>query len=352
MQNLLITGGAGFIGSNFIPYYLAHNPEVHIINIDALTYAGSLDHLTEVEHHERYTFIKGDISDRGLIENLFEQYDIRGVIHFAGESHVDQSITNPEIFIRTNIIGTFNVIDVARHHWIAAPGRYKEAYKACRFHHISTDEVYGSLGQEGQFTETTAYAPNNPYSASKASSDFIVRSYHNTYGIDVVTTHGSNNYGPKQHEEKFIPLVIHKALAEAPITLHGDGTHVRDWLYVLDHCKGIALAYEKGTSGEIYNIGGRNERTILHMAQMVCDRLDIVHPRADKRSYRELITFIEDRPGNDLRYAVDATKIRTELGWHPTEDLEVGIQKTINWYLKKLNPQQTEHTSGNLAGDL
>lgn len=335
MQQLLITGGAGFIGSNFIPYYLEQNPNVHLINIDALTYAGCLDNLAEVEGHKRYTFIKGNICDRALIESLFAKYDLRGVIHFAAESHVDNSIAQPDAFIQTNIVGTFTVLEVARQHWMAAPGRYKEAYKGVRFHHISTDEVYGMLGPKGQFTEATPYAPNNPYSASKAASDLLVQSYHHTYGMNVVITHSSNNYGPKQHEEKLIPTIITKALAGQSIPLYGDGLQVRERLYVLDHCKGIALAYEKGKAGEIYNIGGINERTNLHIAQMICDQLDKVYPRDDNQSYREGISFVEDRAGHDFRYAIDPAKITAELGWKAEEPLERGIAKTIDWYLKK-----------------
>lgn len=341
MQQLLITGGAGFIGSNFIPYYLEQNPNVHLVNIDALTYAGCLDNLVEVEGHERYTFVQGDICNRKLVENVFDEYAIQGVIHFAAESHVDNSIAQPDAFIQTNIVGTFNVLEVARQHWMASPGVYKAAYKTSRFHHISTDEVYGMLGQEGQFTETTAYAPNNPYSASKAASDFLVQSYHHTYGMNVVITHSSNNYGPKQHEEKFIPTTITKALASQPIPLYGDGLQVRERLYVLDHCKGIALAYEKGKAGETYNIGGTNERTNLHMAQIICDQLDKRYPRADKRSYREWITFVDDRVGHDFRYAIDPSKIATELGWKALEPLERGIEKTIDWYVTQYKSQNT-----------
>ncbi|WP_299174905.1 dTDP-glucose 4,6-dehydratase [uncultured Allomuricauda sp.] len=334
MTNILVTGGAGFIGSNFVPYFLETNQDVHLINIDALTYAGDLKNLTEVESHGRYTFIKGDICDRKLIEKLFEKYDIHGVIHFAAESHVDNSITNPDAFMQTNILGTFNLIDVAKKHWMVSPGLYKEAYKNSRFHHVSTDEVYGTLGKEGLFMETTPYAPNSPYSASKASSDFIVRSYHHTYGMNVVTTNCSNNYGPKQHDEKLIPTIIRKALAGESIPIYGDGSNIRDWLYVLDHCKGIALAYDKGVSGETYNIGGRNERNNLYIAQTVCEILDKKHPRSEG-SYKDLITYVKDRAGHDFRYAIDASKIENDLGWEADENFESGIDKTIDWYLNK-----------------
>ncbi len=335
MTYILITGGAGFIGSNFLPYFLNGNPDVHLVNIDALTYAGNLDNLNEVASHKRYTFVQGDICDRKLIEGIFEQYDIKGVIHFAAESHVDNSITNPDAFMQTNIIGTFNLIDVAKKHWMVGPGIYKEAYKTSRFHHVSTDEVYGTLGKEGFFMETTPYAPNSPYSASKASSDFIVRSYHHTFGMNVVTTNCSNNYGPKQHDEKLIPTIIRKALAKEPIPIYGDGSNIRDWLYVLDHCKGIALAYEKGISGETYNIGGRNERNNLYIAKTVCAILDKKHPRRDKKSYEDLITYVKDRAGHDFRYAIDATKIENDLGWEADENFETGIEKTIDWYINR-----------------
>ena len=342
MANILVTGGAGFIGSNFVPYYLETRPDDHIINIDALTYAGNLENLKEVEGHSRYTFIKGDICDRKLVEKLFERYDIQAVIHFAAESHVDNSITHPDAFMQTNIIGTFNLIDVAKKHWMVGPGVYKEAYKNSRFHHVSTDEVYGTLGKEGLFHETTPYAPNSPYSASKASSDFIVRSYHHTYGMNVVTTNCSNNYGPKQHDEKLIPTIIRKALGEEAIPIYGDGSNIRDWLYVLDHCKGIALAYEKGVSGETYNIGGRNERNNVYIAQAVCEILDKKHPRPNNTSYKDLISFVKDRAGHDFRYAIDASKIENELGWEADENFETGIEKTIDWYLEKFIKKDTK----------
>ena len=345
MKHILVTGGAGFIGSNFVPYFLENNPNIHLINLDALTYAGNLDNLKEVGGAERYTFIKGDICDRNLIEKLFERFDIEGVIHFAAESHVDNSITNPDAFMQTNIIGTFNLIDVAKKHWMIGPGIYKEAYKESRFHHVSTDEVYGTLGEEGLFMETTPYAPNSPYSASKASSDFIVRSYHHTFGMNVVTTNCSNNYGPKQHDEKLIPTIIRKALSKEPIPIYGDGSNIRDWLYVLDHCKGIALAYEKGISGETYNIGGRNERNNLYIAKTVCDILDKKSPRNDSKSYHDLITYVKDRAGHDFRYAIDANKIENDLGWKADENFETGIEKTIDWYLERY----VEKESKNLA---
>jgi len=330
MKQILVTGGAGFIGSNFIPYFLETHPDVHVVNIDALTYAGDLANLVEIEDHPRYTFVKGDIVDRALIEAIFEKYDIKGVIHFAAES-------NPDAFMQTNIIGTFNLLDVAKKHWMLSPGIYKEAYSECRFHHVSTDEVYGTLGNEGLFMETTPYAPNSPYSASKASSDFIVRSYFHTFGMDVVTTNCSNNYGPKQHNEKLIPTIIRKALTGEPIPIYGDGSNIRDWLFVLDHCKGIALAYQNGISGETYNIGGRNERNNLYIATTICAILDRKSPRTNGDSYASQITYVKDRAGHDFRYAIDATKIEQDLGWKADENFETGIEKTIDWYLTKYN---------------
>lgn len=337
MKSILITGGAGFIGSNFILYFLNENPAMQIVNIDKLTYAGDLNNLRDLEGNEKYTFVEGDICDRNLIETLFNKYDFDGVIHFAAESHVDNSIASPDEFIRTNIFGTFTLIDVARNYWMEAPHKYKEQYKSCRFHHISTDEVYGTLGKTGLFMESTPYAPNSPYSASKASSDFIVRSYFHTYGMNVITTNCSNNYGPKQHDEKLIPTIIRKALAEENIPIYGDGKNIRDWLYVLDHCRGIELVYKKGSSGETYNIGGRNERNNNQIASKICEILDIKIPRKNKESYKKLITYVKDRPGHDLRYAIDATKIESELGWEADENFETGIEKTISWYLKKYN---------------
>ena len=249
-MTLLVTGGAGFIGSNFIPYFLATHNNIKVVNLDKLTYAGELSNLVEVENHPSYTFIKGDICDRSVVDTIFKDFDIKGVIHFAAESHVDNSIEQPDEFIKTNVLGTFNVIDAAKKHWMNGPFNVKKGYEASRFHHISTDEVFGSLGEEGLFTEKTPYAPNSPYSASKASSDFVVRSYFHTYGMNVVTTNCSNNYGPKQHDEKLIPTIIRNALMEHPIPIYGEGKNVRDWLYVLDHCKGIELAFFDGKNGE------------------------------------------------------------------------------------------------------
>lgn len=340
---LLITGGAGFIGSNFIPYFLEKYPHYKLLNLDLLTYAGNLENLKEVEEHPRYTFIQGNICDRELVEKLFDDYDIRGVIHFAAESHVDNSIKNPGVFVETNVNGTFTLLDVAYKYWMDSPFKYKEQYQSRitnyelpRFHHISTDEVYGSLGETGLFSETSPYAPNSPYSASKASSDMIVRSYHHTYGMDTVITNCSNNYGPKQHDEKLIPTIIRNALLGNAIPIYGDGNNIRDWLYVLDHCKGIDLVYHNGETGEVYNIGGKNERTNNYIAQQVCSILDELNPK-DNSSYKEQITYVEDRAGHDRRYAIDASKIENELGWKADENFDSGIIKTIEWYLEKYN---------------
>jgi len=334
-KNILVTGGAGFIGSNFIPYYLEAHPEVHIINLDLLTYAGDPENLKELKDNPNYTFVKGDIRNYSFLEELFNTYDFKGVFHFAAESHVDNSISGPKAFIDTNVNGTFNLIEVVRKKWMTEPFKVKPGYENHRFHHVSTDEVYGSLGATGLFTETTPYAPNSPYSASKASSDFLVRSYFHTYGLNVVTTNCSNNYGPKQHDEKLIPTIIRKALAQEPIPIYGDGKNIRDWLYVLDHCKGIALAYQQGKAGETYNIGGKNERDNLYIVDKICSLLDKRQPASNGKSYKDLISFVKDRPGHDQRYAIDATKIETELNWQADEDFESGILKTVDWYLEK-----------------
>ncbi|NOQ32280.1 MAG: dTDP-glucose 4,6-dehydratase [Helicobacteraceae bacterium] len=333
LKTLLLTGCAGFIGSNFVPYFLQKYENYNIINLDLLTYAGEEANLSEVENSERYKFIKGDICNRELVEFIFNEYDIRGVIHFAAESHVDNSIKNPGIFIETNVTGTYTLVDVAKNYWMSRPFNYKTEYEGCRFHHISTDEVYGTLGDTGLFTETTPYAPNSPYSASKASSDMIIRSYNETYGLNTVITNCSNNYGAKQHDEKLIPTIIRKALANEPIPIYGDGKNIRDWLYVLDHCKGIDLVFHDGLTSNTYNIGGRNERDNLYIVNKICEILDQKVPQDS--SYKSLITFVEDRAGHDRRYAIDATKIENELGWKAEENFESGILKTIEWYLKK-----------------
>ena len=332
-NTLLITGGAGFIGSNFIVHLLENFQDISIVNLDKLTYAGELSNLTEIANNDRYHFIKGDICDRELVEKLFQKHQFNGVIHFAAESHVDNSIKNPDAFIETNVFGTFNLLDVSKKHWMDGPNQTKSGCENNRFLHISTDEVYGTLGKTGLFTESTPYAPNSPYSASKASSDFIVRSYFHTYGMNVVTTNCSNNYGPKQHDEKLIPTIIRKAISGENIPIYGDGKNIRDWLYVLDHCKGIFLAYQTGKAGETYNIGGKNERNNLDIAHTICDALDELKPK--NTAYKEQITFVSDRPGHDFRYAIDASKIEFNLGWKADENFESGIKKTINWYLDK-----------------
>lgn len=333
---IIVTGGAGFIGSNFVPYFCEKYPDYQIINVDKLTYAGNLDNLRECEHMSNYVFEQADICDAEKMEELFTKYDVRGVIHFAAESHVDNSIKGPRAFINTNIVGTFNLLEAARKHWMDAPNKPKAGYENCRFHHISTDEVYGTLGAEGFFHETTPYAPNSPYSASKASSDFLVRAYHHTFGMNVTTSNCSNNYGPKQHHEKLIPHIIEKALNEEPLPIYGQGLNVRDWLYVLDHCKAIDLIYHNGKSGETYNIGGFNERNNITIVKTICALLDERRPRKNGAKYADLITFVQDRAGHDFRYAIDSSKLTRELGWHADENFDTGIVKTVDWYLKCL----------------
>ena len=333
-KSILITGGAGFIGSNFIPYFSRKYPNYHIINLDKLTYAGNLDNLSECSELPNYTFVQCDICDRNLVEKIFYENDVRGVIHFAAESHVDNSIKKPDIFIKTNIEGTFTLIDVAFHYWMDGPNKFKPGYEDCRFHHISTDEVYGALGKDGFFTELSPYAPNSPYSASKASSDFIVRAYNHTFGMNVTTSNCSNNYGPKQNHEKLIPHIIKQALSEEALPIYGKGENVRDWLYVLDHCKAIDLIFHKGKAGETYNVGGHNERNNITIVKTICSILDEKHPRANGQKYADLIVFVQDRAGHDFRYAIDASKLENELGWHADETFESGIIKTVNWYLK------------------
>jgi len=354
-QTILLTGCAGFIGSNFVPYFLDTYKEYNLINLDLLTYAGDLKNLKECEKNPRYKFIKGDICNRELVEFIFQEYNIKGVIHFAAESHVDNSIKTPGVFVETNVNGTFILVDVAYKNWMEKPFTYKKEYENCRFHHISTDEVYGTLTDNPNdlFTEKTPYAPNSPYSASKASSDMIIRSYVETFGLNCVITNCSNNYGPKQHDEKLIPTIIRNALQGNPIPIYGDGKNIRDWLYVLDHCKGIDLVYHKGQKGQTYNIGGRNERTNLQIVNRICEILDEVKPiknnstfniqhscnpagtRTKLESYKELISFVADRVGHDRRYAIDASKLEDELGWKADENFDTGIVKTIEWYLGK-----------------
>lgn len=329
--NILITGGAGFIGSNYV-IHLLQSTEADVYVLDKLTYAGDMRNLESVSSYSNFHFIQGDICDKDFIAEMFQKHKFDQVVHFAAESHVDNSISGPSAFIETNIVGTFNLLQAAYATWMDGPGQMKDAFKHARFLHVSTDEVYGSLGETGLFSESTAYAPNSPYSASKASSDFIVRSYFHTYQLPVVTTNCSNNYGPNQHKEKLIPTIIRKAIAGEPIPIYGDGSNVRDWLYVLDHCKGIKLAVEKGRLGETYNIGGRNERQNLYIAEKICEILDEMAPK--EKPYKEQISFVTDRPGHDFRYAIDASKIENELGWKADENFESGITKTITWYLQ------------------
>jgi len=345
-KTILITGGAGFIGSNFIPYFLENFPEYKILNLDSLTYAGDLENLSEisgVENSQNYTFIEGNICDRKLVEQIFETHEVSDVIHFAAESHVDNSIKNPEIFVQTNVNGTFVLLDVAYKYWGKnTQGDHKDTPLQGiknRFHHISTDEVYGTLGETGLFTEKTPYAPNSPYSASKASSDMLVRSYFHTYGMNTVITNCSNNYGPKQHSEKLIPTIIRKALAGEEIPIYGNGKNIRDWLYVRDHCTGIAKVFFEGKKGETYNIGGKNEKQNIDIAHIICDILDEKVPKKIKISennnkYSNQIVFVEDRAGHDFRYAIDASKLENELGWKAEETFETGIVKTVEWYLE------------------
>ena len=329
-NNILITGGAGFIGSNFVEL-VVENSQDQIYVLDSLTYAGNLKNLEAVSQKSNYTFIKGDICDVQLIDDLFKKYNFNKVVHFAAESHVDNSITGPGAFIQTNIVGTFNLLQSAYKLWMNGPNDLKNEFNEARFLHVSTDEVYGTLGETGLFLETTSYAPNSPYSASKASSDFIVRSYFHTYGMPVVTTNCSNNYGKHQHKEKLIPTIIRKAISGEVIPIYGNGKNIRDWIYVTDHCKGIKLVLDKGRLGETYNIGGRNERENLYIAHTICDLLDGLVP--SEKPYKEQMEFVQDRAGHDFRYAIDADKIESELGWKAEENFESGILKTIEWYL-------------------
>ncbi|WP_152655161.1 dTDP-glucose 4,6-dehydratase [Oceanobacillus sp. CFH 90083] len=331
---ILITGGAGFIGSNFIHYYQNKYPDRQLINVDKLTYAGSLNNLTEVENKENYHFIHGDIADINTVEAIFRDYDIEGVIHFAAESHVDRSIDDASPFIHTNVVGTLNLLQAARADW-EAKGELPER----RFHQISTDEVYGSLEGSGKFTEKTPYDPRNPYSASKAGANFLVQSFGHTYGMNVIISSCSNNYGPRQHEEKLLPTIIRHALANEPIPIYGDGKNIRDWLFVEDHCKAIDMIYHHGKVMEVYNVGGNNEQENLTITQLICQLLDDRRPDLLQayhlEHFSDLITFVEDRKGHDKRYAIDAGKIQKELGWQPEIDLENGLRKTVEWYLQK-----------------
>ena len=329
-MTLLVTGGAGFIGSNFVHVWLRGHDE-RIVNLDKLTYAGNLANVREWANDPRHVFVKGDIGDRALVQALLAEHQPRAVLNFAAESHVDRSIHGPGDFIQTNIVGTFHLLECVRDYW---SGLSNERQQAFRLLHVSTDEVYGSLAPaDPAFAETHAYQPNSPYSASKAASDHLVRAWHHTYGLPVLTTNCSNNYGPYHFPEKLIPLVIHHALAGKPLPIYGDGQQVRDWLYVEDHCRAIARVLEAGRVGETYNIGGWNEKPNLDVVHTLCDTLDRLRPRSDGQSYRSQITFVKDRPGHDRRYAIDARKIERELGWRPQETFESGIRQTVAWYL-------------------
>ena len=332
-KTYLVTGGAGFIGSNFIPYYLDNNPDHHLVNLDLLTYAGNLANLSEVTENAHYHFVKGDIRANGLVNKLFVEYDFAGVFHFAAESHVDNSITGPAAFIDTNINGTFNLLEVARKHWLKGPGEFLPGKENNRFLHVSTDEVYGDLGNDDPaFCETTPYAPSSPYAASKASADHLVRAWHRTYGLPVLITNCSNNYGPYQFPEKLIPLVIIKALAGEDIPIYGSGENIRDWLYVGDHAHALLEVLKKGAIGKTYNIGGENERSNINLVKDICILLDDLVPR-NHTSYQEQISFIKDRPGHDRRYAMNITRITNDLGWSPRTKASTGLAQTVKWYI-------------------
>jgi dTDP-glucose 4,6-dehydratase len=328
-KTLIITGGAGFIGSHAVRFFVNKYPDYHIVNLDKLTYAGNLENLTDIDTKSNYVFEKADITDTGRIKEIFEKYRPDGIIHLAAESHVDRSIANPMEFIMTNIVGTVNLLNAARALW-------KDSFDGKRFYHVSTDEVYGSLGSEGYFTETTAYDPRSPYSASKASSDHLVRAYHHTYGLPVALSNCSNNYGPNHFPEKLIPLAINNIKNSKPVPVYGKGENVRDWLYVLDHARAIDLIFHKGKNGETYNIGGNNEWTNIDLIRLLCRIMDKKLQREPGTS-EKLITFVKDRAGHDLRYAIDSTKLQRELGWAPSLQFEEGLEKTVDWYLSNEN---------------
>jgi dTDP-glucose 4,6-dehydratase len=329
-MTILVTGGAGFIGSNFVIDWLAHNDEP-VVNLDKLTYAGNLQNLTSLEGDSRHHFVRGDIGDGALVARLLAEHKVRAVLNFAAESHVDRSIEGPGAFIQTNIVGTFNLLEAVRAYW---NGLDEQAKADFRFLHVSTDEVYGTLESDAPaFTEQHRYEPNSPYSATKAASDHLVRAYHHTYGLPVLTTNCSNNYGPYHFPEKLIPLVIHNALAGKPLPIYGDGQQIRDWLYVTDHCSAIRRVLEDGRLAETYNVGGWNEKANIDVVRTLCAILDELQPRADGASYATQMTFVKDRPGHDRRYAIDAGKLKRELGWRPAETFDTGIRKTVEWYL-------------------
>jgi dTDP-glucose 4,6-dehydratase len=332
VQNVLVTGGAGFIGSNFIHHLLGADRNVRVVNLDALTYAGNLDNLKAIAEDPRYTFVRGSVCDRELVEKLLRERRVDTVVHFAAESHVDRSISGPGVFVETNVVGTQVLLDAARAVWL---NEKLLPLEEVRFHHVSTDEVFGTLGPgDPAFSETTPYAPTSPYSASKAASDHLVRAYSHTYKLPVTITNCSNNYGPYQFPEKLIPLVILNALAGKPLPVYGDGMQIRDWLYVEDHCEAIRLVLEKGRVGETYNIGGNNQPPNIEIVRSICAILDELLPDSPHRPHESLIKFVADRPGHDRRYAIDLTKINRELGWQPKESLQTGLRKTVEWYLQ------------------
>jgi dTDP-glucose 4,6-dehydratase len=352
-QTVLVTGGCGFIGTNFVRL-LVQSRQYRVVNLDALTYATNSLSLKDLEDNPDYIFVKGSITDRDLVTSLFAQYRPAGVFHFAAESHVDRSIVSAEDFLQTNVVGTFVILEAARTYWNELS---KDRKKTFRFLHVSTDEVFGSLGPDGYFDEETPYAPNSPYSASKASSDHFVRAFYHTYGLPTIITNCSNNYGPYQFPEKLIPLMIMNAISGKPLPVYGDGSNVRDWLYVEDHCKAVKLAFEKGMPGEVYVIGGNNEQKNLNLVHEICDVLDDIAPPIEVpylheqglKSYKELIRFVTDRPGHDHRYAIDSAKIRRELGWQAEVGFEAGLRRTIEWYLS--NPEWVDQVSSGSYGE-
>lgn len=352
-KTVLVTGGSGFIGTNLVRLLL-QSGQYHVVNLDALTYAANSLSLADLEGNQNYVFVKGNITDRELVVSLFEKYQPVGVFHLAAESHVDRSIVSGDDFVQTNVVGTYSMLEAARTYWNSLSDDLKNTF---RFLHVSTDEVFGSLGENGYFLEETPYAPNSPYSASKAASDHFVRAFHHTYGLPIVITNCSNNYGPYQFPEKVIPLMILNALSGKPLPVYGDGSNVRDWIYVQDHCKAVKLAFESGKSGEVYAVGASNEQKNINLVNQICSILDDIAPPVEipqlreqgLKSYSELIRFVEDRPGHDHRYAIDSTKITRELGWQAEVDFETGLRRTIEWYLS--NPKWVEQASGGSYGE-